>query len=399
VDPVGRSAVVVGAGTGGLAVAGALARTGWRVTLLERAERVRPGRAALVLWPDGVHALRALGLADGLDAIATPVPRTGLRRPDGHWLRQPETDEADGPVVVHREDLHDAFVAGLGEHVDVRTGVTVRTARPGTDRPAVGDGRTGWVADLVVAADGVDGAIRQRYAPGSRPVSGGYAAWRAVLPAYRAPRLPADTPPAGDTTGAGHRFTYVALSERSASHGGYHWTAMAPGAARPEPPAAQLTLLRRWFAGWPAPVTELLAATEPDDLVQERVVDLQPLPESFVFPAGDGGYVLLGEAAHAVVDPLGLAPSLALEDTATLQALLRSAVPGRSLRAALDAYTRERRTRMLRLARASRRLAAVLQARGGLAVRARQRAFGSLAPRLIDQVATEVAGWQPPVSS
>src|SRR2546429_913312 len=167
-----RSAIVVGAGVGGLAVAGGLARTGWQVTLLERADRVRPGRAALLLWPNGVRALRALGLGDGLDAIATPVPPTGLRRPDGQWLRQPGPSAAGAgsePMVVHREDLHDAFVAGLGDHVDIRTGVTVRAARPGADRPSVADGRTTWEADLVVAADGVDSVVRQRLGPPPPP--------------------------------------------------------------------------------------------------------------------------------------------------------------------------------------------------------------------------------------
>ena len=40
-----RAAVVVGAGVAGLATAGALARAGWKVTLLEREDRLRPGRA------------------------------------------------------------------------------------------------------------------------------------------------------------------------------------------------------------------------------------------------------------------------------------------------------------------------------------------------------------------
>src|SRR3712207_7548701 len=42
--------------------------------LLERANHLRTGGAAVLLWPNGIRALRALGLADGLDAIATPVP-------------------------------------------------------------------------------------------------------------------------------------------------------------------------------------------------------------------------------------------------------------------------------------------------------------------------------------
>ena len=112
-----RSAVVVGAGIGGLAVAGALARSGWQVTLLERADRVRPEPTAVVLWPNGVRALRALGLGAGLDGDRHPAAR---RRgtPPGRALAgaAPRPTPADRmPVVVHREDLHDALIAGLGD--------------------------------------------------------------------------------------------------------------------------------------------------------------------------------------------------------------------------------------------------------------------------------------------
>src|SRR3569623_2142056 len=103
-----RSAIVVGAGVGGLAVDGALARTDWQGTLLERDERLRPGGAALLLWPNGLRALRYLGLAAGLDAIATLVDRGGLRRPGGGWLRQTAPEGAGGqPYAIHGGDLHD----------------------------------------------------------------------------------------------------------------------------------------------------------------------------------------------------------------------------------------------------------------------------------------------------
>src|SRR5256885_10627809 len=130
-----RSAVVVGAGVGGLAVAGALARTGWQVTLLERGDRLRGDSAALVIWPNGVRALHALGLGGGLSAIASAAPGRGVRRPNGQWLGQPDNvvgDDEDGAgdsVVGHREDLHDTLVAGPGERSVNRTGVGVRTVR------------------------------------------------------------------------------------------------------------------------------------------------------------------------------------------------------------------------------------------------------------------------------
>jgi 2-polyprenyl-6-methoxyphenol hydroxylase-like FAD-dependent oxidoreductase len=420
-----RTAVVVGAGVGGLAVAGGLARTGWHVTLLERADRLRPGRAAVLLWPSGVAALRSLGLGAGLDAIGSPVPPAGMRRANGQWLRRPDRPPladrlagtgtpatpgwtpaatapagATAPVVVHREDLHDAFVAGLGDSIDIRTGVAVRAVRPTGDRPSVSDGRGTWEADLVVAADGLHSTVRQRLAPQSQVVSGGCTAWRAVVPWYRAPELPADIPPSGDILGVGHRFAHASLGERGSSggsrRGGIYWVALAPGASRPEPLDVQLGLLRRWFAGWPSPVTELLAVTEPDDLVQETVAEVAPLPASFGYPAGTGGYALLGDAAHGLVDHAGLGACLALEDAAALQALLVDAVLGASLAEALDAYTKLRRPRVARLARQSRRLGAVLQARGRLAVRARDVALGALVPRLSDSLTTAMTQWHPP---
>ncbi|MFC4108137.1 FAD-dependent monooxygenase [Micromonospora zhanjiangensis] len=397
-----RTAVVVGTGIGGLAVAGALARTGWQVTLLERAERVRAERTALILWPNGIRALHALGLGAGLAAIGTPLPAAGVRRPDGAWLVQPRASTAErSPVVVHREDLHDALIAGLGDRVDIRTGVQVRTVRtPDTGQPVVGDGRYTFAADLVVAADGIDSVLRTRLAPESAAVSSGCASWRAVIPWYRAPHLPADRPAAGETLGAGYRFIAASLGERGSaggsSRGGIYWIATAAGAQRPEPPATQLALLRRWFANWPAPIGELLAATEPEDLVQQEVRELRPLPRSYGFPSGTGGVVLLGDSAHAMPHHLGQGACLAFEDAATLGSLVREVAPGAPLRAAVEAYSRMRIPRAATVVRQTRRMSAVLQTRGRLALRARDAALGKLTPRLLGSAASTAAQWRPP---
>ncbi|OKI75102.1 FAD-dependent oxidoreductase [Micromonospora sp. CB01531] len=393
-----RTAVVVGAGLGGLAVAGVLARSGWQVTLLERSDRVRPEPTAVVLWPNGVRALRALGLGAGLDAIATPLPDGGIRRPDGQWLVQPRPTPAERmPVVVHREDLHDALIAGLGDQVELRTGVTVRTVRAVSgERPAVGDGRQTVTADLVVAADGTDSEIRRQLAPESAVVSSGCAAWRAVIPWYRAPKLPDGQPVPGETLGAGYRFVAASLGDRGAAgasrRGGIYWVATAAGAPRPEPAETQLALLKRWYAGWPAPIAELLDATEPADLVQQEIRELRPLPRAYGFPVGPGGVVLLGDAAHAMPPHLGQGACLAFEDAATLSVLLRES----RLPDAVAAYDRLRRPRAATMVRQTRRMSAVLQTRGRLALRARDAALGTISPRLRNTAASAAAAWHPP---
>jgi 2-polyprenyl-6-methoxyphenol hydroxylase-like FAD-dependent oxidoreductase len=393
-----RTAVVVGAGVGGLAAAGSLARTGWHVTLLERGVRLRGNGAAVLIWPNGAAALHALGLS--LGEVAFPVSSGGIRRPDGRWL-VPAGPTASTCVVVHADDLHDALMAGLGERIEIRTGVEVTRVRAGmADRPAVGTVKHLFEADLVVAADGAQSLVRRRLAPQATLTAAGYTSWRAVIPWYRAPKLPDSAGTSGQMLGPGQRFLHAALGERastaSQTRGGIYWAATVPGAARPEAAEIQLGLLRRWFTGWAAPVGDLLAATEPQDLVQQAGEELRPLPRRFGFPIGTGGFVLLGDAAHVATPNLTQGACLAFEDAVTLETLVRAAEPGMALADALVEYTAARRARVARLARASRRLGLVLQTQGRLAVRARDAALARWPTALLDRASLSAVQWTPP---
>ena len=394
-----RTAVVVGAGMAGLATAGALSREGWQVVLLERGERVAAPPTALVLWSNGRRALEALDAEGGWSAIAAPLPDGGVRRPDGQWLVPPRSRNGAGPApaVVHLEDLYDALVAGLGDRVEIRTGFDVSVVRTSRrQRPAVGDGRTLIEADLVVAADGIDSPLRRALAPESVAVGSGFAAWQAVIPGYRAPRLTPELAAGGETLGAGYRFVSIPLGERAAGKGGVYWVATAAGAPRPEPPATQLALLRRWFADWHPPVGDLLAATHAEDLVPQEVRELRPLPRAYGFRSGPGGVVLLGDAAHAMPHHLGQGACLAFEDAVTLRSLTADVSPGEPLAAAIEAYSRLRRPRTTSVVRQTRRMSAVVQARGRLALRARDAALNHMRPRILGGLAQGQADWLPP---
>ncbi len=405
-----RTAVVVGAGVAGLASAGALAKAGWQVSLLERGDRLRGNGGAQLIWPNGSAALQALGLSVG--DVAFAMPTRGIRRPDGHWLVGSEPAEGDAlaampqpappPYVVHADDLHDALMAGLGDKIEIRTGVEITSVRIGeADWPAVATTKHTFQADLVVAADGARSVIRRRLAPHSQVAATGYTTWRAVIPWFRAPKLPEGVATAGDMLGVGMRFSHASLGERGTSagstRGGIYWVATVPGAPRPEPPAAQLALLRRWFSNWHPPVGELLEATEPDDLVPQPAEDLHPVPAQFGVRVGGGGIALVGDAAHVMTPALTQGACLALEDAATLGTLMRSAVPGADIDLRLDEYTEARRARVVRIAKLSRRLDRLFQARGRLTVAARDAVLTRLSSRVLDRAAAVAHEWTAPV--
>ena len=82
-----RTALIVGAGIGGLAAGLALQRVGWHVRIFERAATVRELGFALLLAPNAISALRRLGLADVVIEGGARVTGAEIRRADGKLLR------------------------------------------------------------------------------------------------------------------------------------------------------------------------------------------------------------------------------------------------------------------------------------------------------------------------
>lgn len=383
-----RRAIIVGAGIGGLASAIALEQAGWRVALLERGERLRGDGSALLVQPNAIRALRALGLGVAIDAISTPFDAGRLRRHDGRPLVRVSTgDMAERlgaqTVVIHRNDLFEALVSAMGERVEVHTGVTA--THVDLVHPAAGDNARRWPADLVVGADGINSAVRTGIDAQAKVRSTGTVAFRAVVPEHRMPDLPDG---GGETHGAdGRRFLYAPINGRGA-----YWAAVVRGGTRPEPSQVRHRLIAEWFDGWHDPIPQLIANTRPEEIQQQQISFLHPLPRRYTHIAESGGAVLVGDAAHAMTPDLGQGAGLALEDGVTLGICLTRD----SISDGLSEYERLRRTRTQRLARASRRMSTLLTTRGKFSTGMRDGILRAVPDSWIGRGSLAAADWQPP---
>jgi 2-polyprenyl-6-methoxyphenol hydroxylase-like FAD-dependent oxidoreductase len=149
---------IVGAGTAGLASAIALARLGHAVTVFEKHPSLSPLGAGLLIQPQGVAALEALGVGAAFHAASVPVTRL-LGTCHRDWtLVDISYDELEARGVSRAALSQVLLDAALALGVDLRYGAAVGSVTVEGQRATVhapdADG-----FDLVVIADGAASSL------------------------------------------------------------------------------------------------------------------------------------------------------------------------------------------------------------------------------------------------
>ena len=118
-----RTIFIAGAGIGGMTASLALAARGFRVVLLEKAEKLEETGAGLQLSPNATRVLMALGLKDRLGSRAVVPDSINIMsaRAGGEIVRIPlgeaATQRAGAPYwVVHRADLQAALQSAVDDN-------------------------------------------------------------------------------------------------------------------------------------------------------------------------------------------------------------------------------------------------------------------------------------------
>ena len=346
-----RTAAVVGAGIGGLAAGIALRQAGCEVTVYERADELRPLGAGLSIWPNGVRALRSLGLGE-LAADGAPRGGGALRRADGSVLAEfgPDliAERYGAPLVgLNRRDLHAALARELGEQ-RLRLGARVIDVDEG--RLSFADGAEAR-ADLIVGADGLGSLVREQLLRDGSPADSGIVAFRGLAAWDR-------EVPAGEWWGPGSVAGLLPLSG-----GLVYWYVALRG-------RADGFELQNALHEYSAPLPQIVHTTPRDEILCHRLFDRPPAKRW-----NDGATTLLGDAAHPMLPFLGQGACAALEDAVALG----EAVAGADRNdAAMEAYEGSRLKRTAELVRGSRRAASLVLAGSGAARRLRDVAVAKL---------------------
>lgn len=366
--------LIAGAGIGGLAAAIALARCGWRVSLLERSRLTDDVGAGLQISPNASAILRDYGVLPRLATASLAPEAIHLRRGrDGATLARLPLADAERSwgapyLLVHRGDLQRALLAAVADEPAIslhrecalagfvarEDGVTVAASH--------GSARLSFVAAWLIGADGLRSAVRERLAASQdkrddMPVKARHVAWRALIPTKR---VPADLrrPESALWLGAGAHIVhyplrggsavnFVAVLDEKISVGGMEDVWYQGGDPRH---------IAKRFARWDERIHTLIAAADS--------WRLWPLIERN--PAwGLGRVALIGDAAHPILPFLAQGAAQAIEDAAALANCVR---PGGEIEPALAKFAASRQARVRRVQRESRRQAAIYHCSGPAAL-------------------------------
>jgi 2-polyprenyl-6-methoxyphenol hydroxylase-like FAD-dependent oxidoreductase len=382
---------VVGGGIGGLAAAVALCRVGWRVTVLEQAERFGEIGAGIGLLSNGLRCLDAIGLGDAVRGSGRPQLSTGVRTASGRWLSRIDGDGAalesrmgSTAIIVHRAELHRILYDALPAEVLVAGVAPTRIVGGESGGPAEVHYRCAGKemslrVDLVIGADGVHSWVRSQCWPeAADPVYSGSTAWRAVTDAPRGT--------IGEMSmswGPGTEFGVMPMVD-----GRVYWYAAA-NAREGERAPDELGELRRRFGSWHAPIPALLEATAPEAVLRH---DIYQLPALAGYTRGN--VALIGDAAHAMTPNLGQGGGQALEDAIVLAAAIAG---GPDVNTALARYDSERRPRTQAMSRAATwQLRFGQQLRNPIAVALRNSMVALTPDRVALRAAARYGEWTPP---
>ncbi len=329
--------LISGAGIAGPALAFWLNKSGYRVTIVELADGIRPGGQTVDLRGAGGDVVEHMGLIAQMRQRALDQRGVAWIKSDGRRRAEMPVTAFDGNGLVSkleilRGDLVDVLYQATKDQTDYRFDTRIEDLGQNDDgvEATLSDGTT-VSADLVVGCDGPHSAVRRlAFGPEEQFVKplGGYNAWFTAPDTagldgwylmYQAPGLNASMRPSHEPTmckaGLAFRSEPIVYDRRDADE--------------------QRALLTKHFAGagWQCDAL-LSAAAEADDFYFDAFaqVHMPSISQGRVTLAGDAGYC---------ASPLsGMGTSLALVGAYVLAGELGAAesLGAERIRAALQRY-------------------------------------------------------------
>jgi salicylate hydroxylase len=313
---------IVGAGLGGLTTAAALNLLGYDLDVYEQAAELGEIGAGLSLPPNSTRVLEYLGLKDALAAFGNIPDRTIVKhyksgevlltRPRERYLEKYGCNY----YFTHRADVHDLLVKLVQQNnpTGIHTGheVTDVVEKNSQVEMTFSNGNTA-TADIVIGCDGIHSVVRDKLFDPETPYFTNQVAYRSLVPWGE---LKEDT-----------RVDLASIDDSAVmTVGPDHWINLYPARRNEMVNCVAMVKTTEWAEeGWSnrADIAEILS--EFKEFHDEVQTVLRAIPPETSYKWGmfvrkplsrwsAGRVILLGDAAHGMLNFLGQGAAMAIED-------------------------------------------------------------------------------------
>jgi 2-polyprenyl-6-methoxyphenol hydroxylase-like FAD-dependent oxidoreductase len=344
-----KHALIIGGGIAGPAAALALQKAGIRSTIYEAYPSAADGLGAgLMLAPNGLAALKIIGVDEELQAVSRPIRRMVMANGQGKVLTNFDGLEGLPPSrVIWRSDLYRVLREAVeAADVPVVYGKRVVQAEETTDGVSVqfADGSQA-VGDILIGADGIRSTVRELIDPSApSPQYAGFLGFGGGT----------SVDPSCVPEGAMHFVfgKHAFLGYWTDPEEGICWFGSLPHevplsmADVRKVPAAQWLARLRTLYGDDQPAQAFLQHADPGQLLMTGASEMMPPVPHW----HSRRMVLIGDAVHAPSSSSGQGASLAIESAVQLARCLRD-LPDATK--AFERYEQLRRPRVEKVAAAA----------------------------------------------
>ena len=323
---------IVGGGIGGFALALSLHRLGLQCDVYESTPQIREIGVGITLLPHAMRELALLGVQAELESVGIENLESVFFNRWGQFIYREQRGRHAGyalpEIGLHRGKLHGILYRAALERLGAdRIHLGSRCAgvdHDGTKATLRLNGRT-VEADVVVACDGVNSALRREFYPNEKLAFGGINTWRGVtlhrpiLTGKSYMRIGSiDTgkmviyPIADNVDGQGSQLVNWVAEIRRPDVAMNDWN-------QPGRPDDFISIFEDWKFDW-LDVPNLIRTAQ--QMFEYPMVDRDPVPR-WTF----GRVTLLGDAAHPMYPRGSNGSAQALIDARTLAELLASREP------------------------------------------------------------------------
>lgn len=302
-----KKLLIVGAGIAGLALAIMCEQRGVAYDLIERTPRSQPQGYSVTMPPAGLAALRTLGIYDSVRPRASRVDGVLLATSEGRAIDFGK-NQLD-VITVRRADLHAALLDKIVQPIYYE-----RHFQPDTT--------SSHQYDLIVGADGLHSQVRAQFLPDVTPRPTGVAFWTGFIP-------------------------QPLTTHFSTTHITQYWNGGRFAGVFPLPGGASIVLsthlapsvdlthvsLTDHFAGMSDDISKVIATLDQTRLYRGHLHEVK-LPRWQQHP-----YVLIGDAAHAMMPATGMGSTAGMLDAI---ALIETLTHSQSWQDALMTYEAKR---------------------------------------------------------